>query len=343
MKKYAFSFIAALSLVSATQTFELKKGWNLIGINEIAPNMEVRNIINSHVKLILQQFGNGWLQYNPAISYLQNFSSFQVGKGYWVKVDSDTNLTLNGIARENIPELKAGWNLVAISTNKTVNEQINDFTNNGYKIDLILQQFGNGWLQYNPAISYLQNFNTFDKNKGYWVKAEKLAAVATTKDGYDIKLYVDKENINVSSLAGIIPNYKLDELPNIANQFSNISNIVVSGVNNGQVVESSYINPHDSSFSNALRNAKNEIDNGVTATGGASLYVYGLSEGGSPFIISEAKVYKVNPDGTKGEYIGTTSQTGYLYLENVPADGEKVWVEKDGFFYSVQTLSLIHI
>jgi hypothetical protein len=54
------------------------------------------------------------------------------------------------------------------------------------------------------------------------------------------------------------------------------------------------LNPSDSSFSTALNDTKTQFEsnNPKAQSGGTSLYVYGLSEGGSPFILSEAKIYK---------------------------------------------------
>ena len=339
MRKFlAVSLVASSFLMGAT--IELHQGWNLVGISGNAIDMNVLDKIkDKNISLIVTNDNGAWLKFNPNISYLQQFSTFTPGKAYWIKADQDVNLSFNYINSITFPVLKAGWNLVSFGENSNINEIISQLNNNGLKLDLIVTNDNGAWLKFNPNISYLQQFSTLDNTKGYWVKVEKLAAVATTKDGYDVKLYVDKENTDVSNLVSLIANYNLSELPLIKDQLTPVSNIVLSSTKNGSEIDSSYISP-ESLTSDVINNFQQQVNNPTATQNGIAVYVYGISEGGSPFIISNAKVYKVNADGSKGDYLGETSQTGYIFLNNLQ-DGDKIWVEKDGFLYNVQTVKSI--
>jgi hypothetical protein len=345
MKKLKNSVLAvslvASSLLYASETINLQSGWNLVGVSQTSANMNVADMIRDKNVSLIVTYDNGWKKYDPNRSYLQQFSQLKAGQGYWIKSNADSNITINGISTISMPVLKAGWNLAAFGNAFNMDELVNTLTNQGYKLDLMVT-FNGGWKKYDPNRSYLQQFHSIDTSAGYWVKTEKLAGVATTADGYSVKLFVDNENADVSNLEGIISTYSLTDLSNIQSQFANVSNIVVSTTKNGQELDSSYINPSDSSFSTALNDTKTQFEsnNPTAQSGGTSLYVYGLSEGGSPFILSEAKIYKANTDGSEGDYLGTTSQLGYLYLSDV-TNGEKVIVEKDGFDSTVQTLNVV--
>jgi len=342
MKKKT-SIIACLvlmaSIVEADVTIELKEGWNLVGYNKFPTiNVNMNNLKNEYNLSNVLTYQWASTRAGEQLIVNTNPTNFEPGTGYWIKSNIDQNITINTTDNTYTPNLRAGWNLVVLNqTDK--NQVINNLSNLGLKVDSILTY---EWASTRAGEQLIVNTNPsiFSETQGYWVKVEKLAGVATTRDGYDVKLYVDSENADVSTLVNTIPNYFLTELSNIQNLFSDVSNIVVSGTNNGQVIESSYIDPTDSSFATVLNNAKNSIDNPTLATSGTSIYVYGLSEGGAPYILSEANVYRLNSDGTKGEFLGTTSQTGYLYLSDVQ-DGMKVIVEKDGFDSSIQTLNVV--
>jgi len=335
------SYIASLLLIgniSVADTLQLKEGWNLVSIPyQTISDVSINDFKNQHNLSSVLTFE--WSQTRAGYQLLinSNPSTFKSGQGYWIKSGNEQNITISTSDILASVDFKAGWNLVGLS-NINVNELKEQYKQEGIKIDTLVTF---EWSQTRAGEQLLINSNidNIKEGQGYWVKVEKLAGTATTRDGYDIKLYVDSENADVSSVLGAIPNYNLTELSNISSSFSSVSNLVVSGTSNGQVVESSYIDPSDSSFSTALSDAKTSIDTPTQATGGTSIYVYGLSDGGAPYIISEAKVYTLNSDGTKGDYLGTTSQTGYLYLSSV-SSGQKVWVEKDGFDATVATFNI---
>ena len=334
------SLVAASSLF-ASETIELKQGWNLIGVSATDTNMNVADkIAGKNISLIVTNVNGAWRKYDPNRSYLQQFRQFEPGRAYWIKSTADSNITFNGNNVETLPQLNPGWTLASFGDNFDMSYLVTQLNNSGYKLDLMVTNKNGAWRKYDPNRSYLQQFSSIDPTSGYWVKVEQLVATATTRDGYDIKLYTDKSNADVSTLVNAIPNYTISDLSNIQNLFNDVTNIVVSGTHDGQVITSSYIDPTDSSFSTALTTAKSNIDTPTQAAGGTSIYVYGLSEGGSPYIVSEAKIYKLNDDGSEGDFLGTTSQTGYLYLDNA-TNGEKVIVEKDGFDSTIQTINLV--
>ena len=335
----------ALSLVASSLLFgmnvELHRGWNLVGISGVDANMNVMDKIrDKNISLIVTNDNGRWLKFDPNRSYLQQFSTFEEGKGYWIKANKDINLTFNYINNIQMPNINGGWNLVSFKDGLNAKNAIAQLNNSGFKVDLIVTNDNGRWLKFDPNRSYLQQFSTLDGSKGYWVKAEKVAAIATTKDGYNVELYTESNNPDLSNLVSVISQYNLNELPNIKDQFSGVSNIVLSTTSNGNPIESSYISP-ESLDNGIVSNFEQKIQNPTANQTGASLYVYGLDEGGAPFIVSNAKIYKVNSDGTKGDYLGETSQTGYLFLSDL-RNGDKIWIEKDGFDPNIQTVQVIN-
>ncbi len=174
---------------------------------------------------------------------------------------------------------------------------------------------------------------------GYWVKVQKLAGVVQTSDYIDVELYVDKENVDISSLKTQISSKKASEISSLT--YTNVSNVVLSKTVNGQKYSSASVDPKSNFATNLTSMLSNINDSKIAsdlATTGSSLYVYSISEGGSPSIIADAEVYSVETNGSVGNLIGSTSSTGFLYLTTIPTS-KKVYIAKAKYESTVQTIS----
>ena len=347
--KFTLLSLATSSLLAASQTFELKSGWNLIGFVEdggLTVSKFLEKAPDNSVEKFVTQIDGAFKIYDPTKSYLQKFQEFEGGRGYWVKVKSDFNITMTGDNIAKFPSLNAGWNLIATSIDDTVSDKIETLKDDGIKVEKFVTQINGAFKIYDPTKSYLQKFQEFDKNLGYWVKVQKVAETVTTTDGYTVKLYIDNENSDLSTIATTIAGKTIAELGDMSeDKFSGVSNMLVSKTDNGLNLQSTYLEPRDSGFKVAL---ESEVDGALNydkqiekfATAGTSLYVYEVTSGGAPKIISEVAIYS-NNSGKKGSLLGVTSATGFLYISEVSTDSNnptKVIIEKDGYESSVQTL-----
>lgn len=97
------------------QTIQLTKGWNLISFNALSIDMSVESAFNSviHNVRTIKNFDSF---YNSAFSsHLNSLNNIEIGKGYFVYMNSPCTLFLEGFEvnpTEYPSELFAGWNLV---------------------------------------------------------------------------------------------------------------------------------------------------------------------------------------------------------------------------------------
>jgi hypothetical protein len=342
--KYVMLSLATASVLSASQTFELKSGWNLIGFTEEG-NLTVSKFLSQApqgaVKKIVTSIDGITKTYDPSRTYLQQFSEFKGGKGYWVNVDQDFNVTMSGLTESQFPNLNAGWNLISTSISSSVVTQIEKLKTDGLKVEKFVTKINGITKTYDPSRTYLQQFSSFNSNSGYWVKVQKLAGTVQTKDGLDVELYVDREGQDISALKKSITENNATELATSLD-YSKVSSVIISKTVNGQKHSSSQVDPR-SNFADTLDSIlRNTLDDKKIkenrATSGASLYVYSVSEGGSPSNIADADVYKVETNGSIGDLIGSTSSRGFIYLASLPKSG-KVYISKNKYDSTVQTIS----
>jgi hypothetical protein len=150
----------------------LTKGWNLVGIDANLTLNELKSIIGENILLNIQGEEKTYKKeyIEKEMEFLNDFEKFEVGKGYWIKVAKDTNLTYKPYSiKDATILLKSGWNLINPTGEITLDE--------------IKQQVGEENLlniqgedktykkEYVDAgTPFLNDFEKFEEPKGYWIK-----------------------------------------------------------------------------------------------------------------------------------------------------------------------------
>jgi hypothetical protein len=312
---------------------------------------------------------------------------------------------MSGDTNISFPTLNAGWNLIATSTQDDIKNQITKLNNENYKVDKLVTKINGSWKIYDPEYSFLQEFSQFDPNRGYWVKVQKGTSVETA-DGYQVDLYIDNENNDISDLVEEFPNLTADDLAD--RDYSKVSSIVIqtpedetpssyleasaipdylfgkikrdtlvtvdgyevsiyagkefntsslgdisnltleelgnldfTGVENLKVsvsTESGEVVSGELDLED-LENSIQEVRDGDYTpdyTSGTSIYIYSMSEGGSPSSVAKVSIFEY-VDGSKGELLGVSTDRGFIYIKEIPENGQIV-IEKYGFNSSIQTI-----
>ncbi|MCI0501376.1 MAG: hypothetical protein L0Y61_06480, partial [Epsilonproteobacteria bacterium] len=332
-----------LQNLATAQTVNIRTGWNLVGVQEKSMSStgewDIATLVKTYPQI--QKITNVTNTYTAGATR-NSLTKLSVGKGYWVKATADVNVTLNGTPLSNDEvSLSAGWNLTSFNSNIGSIDSIKSYISSkqkidGIKIDVITNVTNT--FNINSARNSLTSVNS---NSGYWVKVQKLAGTVQTADGLDVELYVDREGQDLSTLKTTIKDKNATELATSLD-YSKVSSVIISKTVDGQKYSSSQVDPK-SNFADTLKNIlTNTLDDKKIkenrATSGASLYVYSVSEGGSPSIIADAEVYKVETNGSIGDLIGSTSSTGFIYLASLPTSG-KVYISKNKYDSTVQTIS----
>jgi hypothetical protein len=183
MKKFKLALIASAILVSANadQTLNLKTGWNLVGTYISSVNVDKFNSAN-----VVWKYKNGkWLAYsaNSNIKNLINkkgystFDTLNSGEGFWVNTTTATTVTLVGDPTSDQLDIKKGWNLLTLTSDKTISADIIKDAVSIWKWDNKNQK----WAVYSSNASLksliaaaekkglIETFNYINPGEGFWV------------------------------------------------------------------------------------------------------------------------------------------------------------------------------
>ena len=157
--------------VNLNYTLHLKNGWNLIGI----PIMPEKTNLEEILKPIEGKYTDVFT-YNDRWNYKSQYmnkwfgdlSEILPGKGYWIKVDEDCNLTITGSEIENFSlTLNNGWNLISLPSLDEINlDDMDGYTD--------VFTYDDRWIYKSSYMNkWFGNLNTLNSGKGYWVKVEE--------------------------------------------------------------------------------------------------------------------------------------------------------------------------
>ncbi len=338
-KKLMISVVTAALLASTTavakQTIELQTGWNLIGLQEKPFNSDawlISSLVQTNSDILT--ITNVTRTYSSTSSR-NSLTSLESGKGYWVNVSKDTNLTLDGtLSNYKLEELNPGWNLVTVPTNITdINGFIGTMNSRGYRINLIT----NVTRTYTVGASR-NSLSSMDVNHGYWINSDKLALRAKTSDGIYLNFYAndtaDTLDKNATSLAISALTYADIVAGNkLASNFANFSGEVVVATQdpNTDVITEKTHNTVIVSSSGISTSSLPSVETVVTNTtiiDKVVIYAYSITAGGAPQILSGATLVEVSNDGTETE-LGTSDSNG-LIVPSKDIRGNKVILRASG-------------
>ncbi|HEX2984875.1 MAG TPA: T9SS type A sorting domain-containing protein, partial [Ignavibacteriales bacterium] len=128
----------------------LKKGWNIVSMPVKTEDMTPSSLFSESKASDVFEYNNGYV----------SASVMEVGRGYWVNMNEETELTLMGEKSNDSIEVKQGWNLIGFSDNvnasKVVSEPAGIITSDLYN-------FSNGYML----------ADSVKCGKGYWVKVSQ--------------------------------------------------------------------------------------------------------------------------------------------------------------------------
>ncbi|CEG13686.1 hypothetical protein MSIBF_A4470001 [groundwater metagenome] len=165
--------------VITTSTIYLKQGWNLISLPIQPQDTNIDAVLNNIKGKYTDVFtyNNKWIYKSEYMNkWFGDLSNLEAGKGYWIKVKEDCNLTIDGLKVKNASiSLEQGWNLIGpVTTTQdnilldNINVQYTDiFTYEGkwvYKSEYMNKWFG--------------DLSNLEAGKGYWVKVENNGQLA---------------------------------------------------------------------------------------------------------------------------------------------------------------------
>jgi hypothetical protein len=260
---WSVNFLSAESL-----TLQLKSGWNLVGIHAALTLSDLKQQLGEENLLVIQGpervYKKAYLE-QTQLQGLNDFYIFEPGKGYWIKLQHEENLTYTVQPNHQPTQtvtLESGWNLIGALSGLTLTELVQQV---GYE-NLLIVQGENATYQksYNEGgHQSVNNFDNFTLGKGYWVKVQQNAGVtfvfninkvavdnlgnAVSKTieiqgkSYTVKVLTNTEPVQENSpgtiaLVGTINDAESGSLLMINNTYALNSHFVVQVSQNGQEI-----------------------------------------------------------------------------------------------------------
>lgn len=165
--------VASPSTLFLQASITLKSGWNLVGVNSdltLASLIEQIGIDNLEViqgskKTYQKRYSD------EGLSFLNDFTQFEKGEGYWVKVNEERTVSYlsTSYTQQEVITLKEGWNLVNPLVDLTLSEILVQIgVENLEVIQGMTKTYQRRYVESN--LSHLNDFEAFVEPEGYWVK-----------------------------------------------------------------------------------------------------------------------------------------------------------------------------
>ncbi len=157
-----------------THVTPLTDGWNIFSTYLIADNMDMLSIVQplidaGYLDKVLDEAGNAVLYFFG--NWVNNIGDLANTEGYYIKVNDDVNLSIEGTAVELPYEiyLTEGWNIMGYPTDTaqdalTIVQPLIDAD----ELDKVLDEAGNAILYFFG--NWVNNIGDFEAGEGYYVK-----------------------------------------------------------------------------------------------------------------------------------------------------------------------------
>jgi|GEM_PF-3724799 len=154
---------------------ELKRGWNLMGMDTNLSLAEIKSLIGDDNLYIIQGASKTYKKeyVDNDQAFLNDFEKFEEGKGYWIKVVKDVTFEYPQVRSKNLTiPLSKGWNLINPTAEmpvKAIQDQI------GMQHLFIIQGASKTYKKeyLDNGQEFLNDFVKFEEPKGYWIKVDQ--------------------------------------------------------------------------------------------------------------------------------------------------------------------------
>ena len=164
----------AYSFGNSLGSIQLHTGWNLISLPIMPDDSDVLDVMSSvdgNWNSVWSYETGNWKRYDlTGPGFLNDLTTMEPGKGYWIDMKSADTLSLSG----NEPTVKSiplvsGWNLVGYNSlsSKSTTEAMNSIDGNWNSV--WSYEAGN-WKRYDlTGPGFLNDLTTMEPGKGYWI------------------------------------------------------------------------------------------------------------------------------------------------------------------------------
>jgi hypothetical protein len=155
-------------------SIQLHTGWNLISLPLMPDDTDILGVMSSvegNWNSVWSYEGGNWKRYDlTGPDFLNDLTTIETGKGYWINMKSTDTLSVSGSEAtiKSIP-LSAGWNLVGYNSlnSASTTGAMNSVTGNWNSV--WSYETGN-WKRYDlNGPDFLNDLTIMGPGKGYWI------------------------------------------------------------------------------------------------------------------------------------------------------------------------------
>ena len=166
-------------MITSTDLISLHAGWNLISLDVIptpaSPEAVFALLISANNLQMVTGFQNQQgVFFDPTgLPFLNTLQNIVPGEGYWVKVTSETTLSVTGtaISPTFAINLKAGWNLIGYWCAETISPETAFAPLISAGVLQMVTSYEQGGKFYDPnGLPFLNTLTEIKNGFGYWVK-----------------------------------------------------------------------------------------------------------------------------------------------------------------------------
>ena len=162
-----------VEVTSSPQVLSVKSGWNLVSISNGRPTTPVEEAFGQIMGKIISIWSydnSAWRVYNPADTESSDLLEVESGKGLWLNMLENAELSVSGVVPPDSTDLSEGWNLVGFGASGSHNtaDVISSISSNVISV----WAYRNGkWKVYDPKNPEFSDLTTMEPGNGYWIKA----------------------------------------------------------------------------------------------------------------------------------------------------------------------------
>ncbi|CAA6815988.1 MAG: cellulose-binding domain protein [uncultured Sulfurovum sp.] len=164
-------------------TLQLNRGWNLVGINANLTLEEIQYQIGQSNLLVIQgenkTYQRSYAQ--QSLNALNDFTAFEMGKGYWVKIVQDVNLSYTPMSYSDTKNLllAKGWNLINPLDTLSLETLFSQLGQDNVEvIQSETQTYQKEYLD--KGFFFLNDLTQLEASKAYWIKIKNGVELAFT-------------------------------------------------------------------------------------------------------------------------------------------------------------------
>jgi hypothetical protein len=164
-----------MSSIAGEGYVDLVAGWNLISLCTQPSDMNIEALLDSIIDKVISvwEYENGnWQVYDPAKPGFSDLTKMDAGRGYWINMSEEANLTISGSTPSNSIDLSAGWNLLGYNSD-TAQDIADALASIEYKYISVWAYMDGGWKVYDPANPGFSDLLTMEPAYGYWINAKE--------------------------------------------------------------------------------------------------------------------------------------------------------------------------